>query len=248
MEKLEAISTRAPKESDKKETKAETERLLERLKELQNLLYAQSKYSVLVILQGMDASGKDGAIRNVLGQMNPQGVSVTSFKTPTEEEAAHDFLWRIHQHAPRKGMIKVFNRSHYEDVLITRVHGWCDDATAAKRFSAINHFEDLLITHNNTLIFKFYLHISPEEQQERLQERVDNPEKRWKYNKADLAEAKQWDKYRAMYEDVFRNCAVAPWVIVPADQNWYKEFLIAKTLVEGLENLNMKYPGFKENS
>ena len=239
---LQDISTKAPKEFNKNETKEETAKLLKELNELQNLLYAESKHSVLVILQGMDASGKDGAIKKVLGQLNPQGVMVTSFKTPTEEELKHDFLWRIHQHAPAKGMIAVFNRSHYEDVLITRVHEWCDDATAEKRFDAINHFEELLALHNSTSIFKFYLHISKEEQQQRFRERLEDPSKYWKYNENDFKEAELWDQYRQMYEDVFKNCNEVSWTIVPADQNWYKEYIISKTLVDGLKALNMKYP------
>jgi PPK2 family polyphosphate:nucleotide phosphotransferase len=247
MSSLSELSTRAPKELDKKETKNETEKLLKELSQLQNLLYAEGKRAVLIVLQGMDASGKDGAIKNVFARMNPQGVLVKSFKTPTEEEKSHDFLWRVHQHAPARGMIQVFNRSHYEDVLITRVHGWCDDKTAEKRFDAINDFEELLTLHNDTVIFKFYLHISPGEQQERLQERLDDEAKTWKYNEKDLAEAKLWDQYMIMYEDVFENCSVVPWTIVPADQNWYKEYLIAKTLVDGLKALDMKYPQLKEN-
>ena len=241
-------STRAPEELDKKEVKEKTRQLLEKLNALQNLLYAESKHSVLVVLQGMDASGKDGVIRKVLGTMNPQGVMVTSFKAPTEEELKHDFLWRVHRHAPAKGMIQVFNRSHYEDVLITRVHGWCDDKTARRRFKAINDFEELLKQQNSTLILKFYLHISKEEQEERLKERLEDPTKHWKYNKKDEEEAGYWDKYRKMYEDVFENCNAVPWTIVPADQNWYKEYLIAKTLVEGLESLDMKYPQLNHGS
>lgn len=247
MNRLSNISTKAPKEFDKKQIKEETEKILEKLDELQNLLYAEGKHAVLAVLQGIDASGKDGAIRKVFGRLNPQGVLVKSFKVPTEEELNHDFLWRIHQHTPAKGMIQVFNRSHYEDVLVTRVHGWCDDALAQKRFDAINNFEDLLITHNNTSIFKFYLHISPEEQQERFKERLDDPAKQWKYNAKDLDEAKLWDKYMQAYEDVFENCSIAPWTIVPADQNWYKEYLIAKTLLEGLSSLQMKYPHLEKN-
>jgi PPK2 family polyphosphate:nucleotide phosphotransferase len=244
---LKDISTRAPKDLDKKETKEKTQKLIAELDELQYLLYAEHKRSVLVILQGMDASGKDGVINHVFGQLNPQGVSVKSYKAPTEEELSHDFLWRIHQHAPAKGTIQVFNRSHYEDVLITRVHGWCDDKTAEKRFDAINNFEELLIDHNATEIFKFYLHISPEEQQERFKERMEDPRKQWKYNKNDFAEAKLWDKYRNMYEDVFENCQVSPWIIVPSDQNWYKEYIVAKTVVERLKELNMKYPQLKND-
>jgi PPK2 family polyphosphate:nucleotide phosphotransferase len=235
---LDEIATRAPREFDKKETKEETAKLLKELDEQQNLLYAQAKNSVLVILQGMDASGKDGAIKKVLGPLNPQGVVVTSFKTPTEEELKHDFLWRVHQHAPAKGMIAAFNRSHYEDVLVTRVHGWCDDATAIKRFDAINNFEELLLLHNATRIFKFYLHVSAEEQQDRFRERLENPAKRFKYNEQDFREAELRDQYLKMYEDVFENCNVVPWTIVPADQNWYKEYIIAKTLAKGLKELS----------
>src|SRR5689334_10030385 len=189
MSLLNTTPTKAPKEFDKKETKEETVNLLKELNELQNLLYAEGKHAVLVILQGMDASGKDGAINKVFGQLNPQGISVRSFKKPTEEELHHDFLWRIHQNAPGKGTIGVFNRSQYEDVLITRVHGWCDDATAKKRFKAINDFEQLLSAHNSTTIFKFYLHISREEQADRFREREEDPSKQWKYNEQDYAEA-----------------------------------------------------------
>ena len=149
--------------------------MLAEINELQNLLYAEGKNSLLVILQGMDASGKDGAIRNVFGSLNPQGVMVKSFKAPTSEELSHDFLWRIHPHAPAKGMIQIFNRSHYEDILITRVHGWCDDDLAKKRMKAINDWEDLIAQHNNTSILKFYLHVSYKEQQERLAERMSEP-------------------------------------------------------------------------
>ncbi|RYZ25295.1 MAG: polyphosphate kinase [Chitinophagaceae bacterium] len=239
---LKGINTRAPKELDKQETKKQTEEVKAKLDELQNLLYAEGKHSVLIVMQGMDASGKDGAIKNVFGGLNPQGIAVQSFKSPTAEELAHDFLWRINRHTPAKGMIQVFNRSHYEDVLITRVHGWCNNETAEKRFKAINHFEKLLQEHSNTIILKFYLHLSPLEQKERLTERVENPAKRWKYNAQDFEEAKLWDKYMEMYEDVFEKCNDPEWTIVPADQNWYKEFIIAKKLADTLERLNMKFP------
>ena len=242
MNTLSQTSTRAPKDLDKKATKEETQGLLKELDELQNLLYAERKHSVLIILQGMDTSGKDGVVRNVFRSMNPQGVRVQSFKAPTAEELAHDFLWRIHQHVPAKGMIQIFNRSHYEDVLITRVHGWCDDITAQNRFDAINDFEELLQLHNQTQIRKFYLHISKEEQDGRLAERKEDPAKRWKYNAKDEEEAKLWDRYQEMYEEVFVHCNVVPWTIVPADQNWYKEYIIAKTLVDLLKSLNMQYP------
>jgi PPK2 family polyphosphate:nucleotide phosphotransferase len=241
MNRLASLSTRAPEELDKSQIKEETKELLDKLNELQNRLYASSQYAVLAIFQGMDASGKDGAIKKVLGQLNPMGVHAFSFKAPTDEEKAHDFIWRIHKKAPAKGMIHAFNRSHYEDVLITRVHGWCDDATAQKRFGDINNFEQIL-RHNGTLIFKFYLHISREEQKERLQERVEDPRKRWKHDAGDVEEAKYWDNYIQMYEDVFKHCRVSPWTIIPADQNWYKEYCVAKTITEGLEALNLTYP------
>ena len=244
--KLKEISTRAPKDWNKEETKEKTARILEKLDELQNLLYAESRHSVLVILQGMDASGKDGVVRKVFTSMNPQGVNVHSFKVPTAEELSHDFLWRIHGAVPPKGMIQLFNRSHYEDVLITRVHKIIDEKTVKKRMKAINDFEQLLVEHNNTQILKFYLHISPEEQQQRLQERIHNPTKQWKYNEKDFEEARLWDDYMAAYEDCFEHCNDVPWTIVPADQNWYKEHIIAHTLLKTLEKLDMQYPGLKK--
>ena len=244
--KLKDISTRAPKTMDKNETKEKTEEILNALDDLQNLLYAESKHSILVIIQAMDAAGKDGVIRNVFGDLNPQGVMVKSFKAPTAEELSHDFLWRVHSHTPAKGMIQVFNRSHYEDILITRVHKWCDDDTAKMRMDAINDFEELLQKHNNTQILKFYLHVSPEEQQLRLKERLDDPKKQWKYNDKDFGEAKLWDLYMEMYEECFEACDKVPWTIVPSDQNWYKEHIIATALYETLSKLDMRYPGLKK--
>ncbi|MBC8035171.1 MAG: polyphosphate kinase [Chitinophagaceae bacterium] len=243
---LKEISTRAPKELDKQETKEKTAAILQELNELQNLMYAESKHSLLVILQGMDASGKDGLIRDVFGAVNPQGVRVDSFKVPTEKELSHDFLWRIHQVAPAKGMIEVFNRSHYEDILITRVHKWCDDTTAHKRMRAINDFERLLEQHNDTHVLKFYLHISQKEQHQRLSERLEDPAKQWKYNANDFKESELWDSYMKMYEEAFDKCNEVPWVIVPSDQNWYKEFLIAGKIRDTLVGLKMQYPGMKK--
>jgi len=244
--RLKDIDTRAPKGLDKKETKEKMAHLLKELDDLQNLLYAESKHAVLIIIQGMDASGKDGAIRNVFGKLNPQGVLVQAFKEPTAEELAHDFLWRIHAHAPRKGFIQVFNRSQYEDVLITRVHNWIDEETAGRRMKAINHFERLLVEHNDTHILKFYLHISPEEQRKRLDDRIRDPAKQWKYNAGDFREARLWDRYMEAYEDCFEHCSGVPWTIVPADQNWYKEYLIARALKDMLKRLDMRYPGLKK--
>lgn len=243
---LKNISTRAPENLDKKETKDKTQKLLEELDDLQNLLFAENKHSVLVVVQGMDASGKDGVVRNVFGHMNPQGVTVKSYKAPTPDELSHDFLWRIHDHAPAKGMIQLFNRSHYEDILITRVHKWCDDETAKKRMKAINNFEELLQEHNHTHILKFYLHVSQDEQQQRLSDRIKDPAKMWKYNANDFEEAKLWGIYMNMYEDCFNNCDKPAWTIVPSDQNWYKEFIIASQLHDLLKGLNMEFPGLKK--
>lgn len=244
--KLADIATTAPKKISKEDAKTALEKILTELDELQNLLYAEHKHSLLVVLQGMDASGKDGVIRDVFGQMNPMGVKVQPFKAPTELEADHDFLWRIHQHAPAKGMIQVLNRSHYEDVLVQRVHKWVDEKTIRKRMEAINDFEKLLTTHNNTHILKFYLHVSPEEQQQRLKERTEDPRKMWKYNEKDFTEAKIYKAYWKAYEDVFKHCGKVPWTIVPADQNWFKELLIAKTVRDTLKSLKMKYPRLPE--
>ncbi len=244
-QRLKNIDTRAPKKLNKESIKKETQKLKFKLEELQNLMYAESKHSLLVVLQGMDASGKDGVIKNVFDAVNPMGCRVVPFKRPTELEMKHDFLWRVHAQVPEKGMIHVFNRSHYEDVLIQRVHEWIDDKTAVQRFEHINAFEKLLTT-TNTAVLKFYLHISPEEQLGRLQERMSDPTKMWKYNEEDLKERQLWDDYMKAYEDVFQNCdEAAPWQIVPADQNWYKEYVIAKEVVQTLENMKMKFPGLK---
>ncbi len=246
MIRIEKINTRAPKSLQKEKIKEKTIELTEKLAALQNLLFAEGKHSILIVIQGMDASGKDGLIRNVFGKMNPQGVMVQSFKAPTTEELSHDFLWRVHSKAPAKGMIQVFNRSHYEDILITRVHNWIDEDTALKRIEAINQFEALLSSHNNTHILKFYLHISPEEQQERLKERISDPTKQWKYNENDFKEASLWKLYMKAYNDCFNQCSAIPWQFIPSDQNWYKEYLVADALCKQLEALDMKYPGLKK--
>jgi PPK2 family polyphosphate:nucleotide phosphotransferase len=243
---LDKIDTRAPQKFNKEETKEKTKDILKDLNELQNVLYAESKHSALIVIQGMDASGKDGAIRNVFGNLNPQGVMVQSFKAPTAEELSHDFLWRIHKHAPAKGMIQIFNRSHYEDILITRVHKMIDDEVAHKRMKAINNFEELLVNDNRTLILKFYLHVSHKKQHERLEERIHDVKKQWKYNEQDFIESDLRNEYIKAYEDCFKECNKIEWIIVPADQNWYKEYVIASTLCKALKKLNMQYPGIKK--
>jgi PPK2 family polyphosphate:nucleotide phosphotransferase len=216
---------------------------IQRMAELQNVLYAEGKHALLIILQAMDAGGKDGTIRKVMGGVNPQGVRVTSFKKPTEEELSHDFLWRIHQAVPPRGIIGIFNRSHYEDVLIVRVHDLVPKIVWKTRYDHINNFEQLLID-NGVTILKFYLHISKEEQKERLQARLNEPKKRWKFNTADLGERAFWDDYIQAFADIFEKCSTeaAPWYIVPANKKWYRNVVISETIVQALESLQMKYP------
>lgn len=246
--RLSEISNLPPKEFSKEPTQKHTKQLIDELRELQNVLYAQSKYSLLIVLQGMDASGKDGVIKEVFAGINPLGCRVVGFKKPNEEEMKHDFLWRIHKNAPEKGMIQLFNRSHYEDVVIQKVHRWVDNETIDRRYQHINNFEKLL-QENNTLILKFYLHISRKEQNERLSERLSDPRKMWKYNPADLKESERWDEYMEAYQSAFDNCGPEiPWVIVPSDKNWYKEFVVAAAIVSALKNLKLEYPPAKEEA
>lgn len=245
MIRLNKISTKPPGDAEKEDYKARTDELLERLRDLQKKLYAQAEYSLLVVLQGLDASGKDGAINRVFSGLNLLGCQVTAFKAPTEAEKKHDFLWRIHQRVPAKGIIGIFNRSHYEDVLVPRVEKWVDEDTIKSRYRHINHFEQLLIDHQTALV-KCYLHVSPEEQQSRLQERTQNPEKYWKHDDNDWAVAARRDQYLEAYEDVFKHCSeAAPWHVVPSDKNWYKQYLLAKITVEALEKMPLAYPAFR---
>jgi PPK2 family polyphosphate:nucleotide phosphotransferase len=227
--------------------KADTEQILKghnaRLAQLQNVLYAQGKQKVLVVLQAMDTGGKDGAIRKVFSGINPQGVRVVSFKAPSAEELAHDYLWRVHQHVPAKGMIHVFNRSHYEDVLITRVHGWIDTPTAKRRFRQINDFEAMLVE-EGTVILKYFLHISKDEQKARLESRLADPSRQWKFNIGDLAEREKWADYQRVYQEAINATSTphAPWIIVPADRKWVRDLVVSSTLVQALESLNLAYP------
>lgn len=238
---LSAFSTEAPKGLKKGDVEDETAQLVERLGELQYLLYAEAKHSVLIILQGMDGSGKDGAAKNVFANCTISALRLEAFKKPSPEEFSHDFLWRVHQVVPKKGMMTIFNRSHYEDILIQRVNGWIDEALVEKRMQAINAFEELLTFDANTLIFKFYMHISKEEQEIQLQQRLDDPTKFWKHNDGDWVERKLWDEYMAAYEYAI-NESVIPWHICPVDNRWYRDYFIAKTLVEGLEKLKLQLP------
>jgi PPK2 family polyphosphate:nucleotide phosphotransferase len=228
-------------------SKADTVALLfqlnAQLAQLQNVLYAEGKRKVLIVLQAMDTGGKDGAIRKVFTGINPQGVRIVSFKAPSAEELAHDYLWRVHADVPPKGMMHVFNRSHYEDVLITRVHGWIDDNTAKRRFRQINDFEAMLVE-EGTIILKFFLHISKEEQKVRLQERLDDPSRTWKFNVGDLAEREKWDDYQRVYEEAINATSSphAPWYVVPADRKWVRDIYVSSVLVHTLAQLGMEYP------
>lgn len=235
------LDTRSPKGLDKQSIIEETVRMAKKIGELQHILYADGKQSVLVVLQGVDASGKDGTAKNVFDFCNPSGIDFYSFKKPTEIEFAHDFLWRCHMVAPRKGQIMVFIRSHYEDILIQRVHNWISEERAKLRMEAINAFEQLLAFDNNTSIIKFFLNISYERQEQKLQERIDDPRLNWKHNDADWEERKHWAKYLECYNYAI-NQSVIPWYIVPADQKWYRNYFVAKTVLEHLEELDMKLP------
>ncbi len=241
MIRLAEISTRAPKGLEKDDLVRKRLRMSRHIGELQHILYAQKKHSLLVVMQGMDASGKDGATRKVFQYCNPKGIDALPFGKPTEEEFAHDFLWRVTRRAPAKGFVHVFIRSHYEDVLIQRVNKWIDEDRVTARFEAINAWETLLHKDNGTTILKFYLHISAEKQAEKLQSRIDNPEEQWKHNAADWKEREQWPAYMAAYEDAV-NRSVVPWHVIPADQKWYRDFLIAETVVRTLEGLDLSLP------
>lgn len=241
MIKLSEIPTMPPPDVDEEKLKGKTDKLAEKLGELQKVMFAQKRHSALVIFQGMDASGKDGAVKHVFKDCHAQGIQVYSFKKPSEEEFAHDFLWRVHKRVPERGMIQIFNRSHYEDILIQRVHGWIDDTRAEKRMKAINAFEELLAFDNHTVIFKFYLHLSYEQQAKELQERISQRDKNWKHNPNDWKEREHWDEYMRYYEYAINESSI-PWTIVPVDERWYRNYIVAKTIVEALEKLNMEYP------
>lgn len=242
--RLADYSTSAPDDVKEKRIKEETEKLVERLGDLQQRVYAEKKHSILVVFQGMDGSGKDGATHNVFEKCHLTGLCLTSFKKPTEEEASHDFLWRVHKVAPAKGMISIFNRSHYEDILIQRVHKWIDETRVEQRMKAINAFEELMTFDNDTQIFKFYLHISYKEQEKQLKQRMKDPDKFWKNNPGDWEERKLWDQYMAAYEYALNNSTI-PWYICPVDNRWYRDYFITKTLVDALEKLHVQMPPLK---
>lgn len=232
----------------KQQAEVEIEQLNRRLEQLQEVLFAEHKHKVLIVLQAMDTGGKDGVIRHVFEGVNPQGTRVANFKTPTAEELDHDFLWRVHEHVPAKGEIVIFNRSHYEDVLVVRVHELVPPEVWKKRFEQINAFERML-SETGTTILKFYLHIDRDEQRQRLQARLDDPNKHWKFRLGDLEERKLWLEYMQAYEEVLNKTStdVAPWFIIPANHKWYRNLVISSILVDRLQGLNMKYPEPEED-
>jgi PPK2 family polyphosphate:nucleotide phosphotransferase len=219
------------------------DKTLDRLDSLQYLLYAEAKRAVLVVLQGLDAAGKDGTIRHVMSRVNPQGCQVASFKQPTPIEASHDFLWRIHRRVPQAGHIGIFNRSHYEDVLVTRVHNLVPKDVWQKRYKQINRFEEQL-TENNVTVLKFFLHISKDEQKKRFMERIDDPKKNWKLSNADFAERKFWDDYTGAYEEALEKCSTddAPWFVIPANKKWFRNLAVSRIVTETLEGMKLKFP------
>lgn len=237
-------ATATPGAISEKAAIAATEKIARKIRALQLRLYAEGRQSLLIVLQGLDAAGKDGTIKHVLGMMNPQGCTVTGFKQPTPLELRHDFLWRIHPHVPGKGEIAIFNRSHYEDVLITRVHELCPKSQINLRYEQINQFESLLSTQAHTRIIKFFLHISREEQLARFAARLDDPAKNWKISDADYAERQHWDAYREAYEIALKKTSTtdSPWFVIPSDNKWYRNFAVATIVLETLEAMAPRIP------
>ncbi len=238
---LAKIAATPPAGLDETATRSATKQQIKRLGELQHLLYAEGKRALLVVLQGMDASGKDGAIRNVFSKCNLSGTEVVSFGKPSDREREHDFLWRVHQRTPGRGKLTIFNRSHYEDILIQRVHKTIDMKRVALRMAAINAFEHLLEFDNDTLILKFFLHISNDEQQKQLTKRLTDPKKFWKHNEADWAERERWNDYMKSYEYLLNESQI-PWIVCPSNNRWYRDYLISSTIVKALEKLKMRLP------
>lgn len=228
---------------DKDKAREQLKDIRREMQQMQEMLYAQGRHALLVVFQAMDAGGKDSTIRRVIGPLNPQGVTVTSFKVPTEEERQHDFLWRIHRRTPGRGRIAVFNRSHYEDVLVVRVKKLVPSAVWRRRYEQINAFEQLLAS-EGVHIVKFYLHISKDYQKRRLQRRLDRPEKHWKFNPADLAERARWHEYREAFEEAIGRCSTekAPWYVVPSECRWYRDLVVARTLLNTMRKMELRYP------
>jgi PPK2 family polyphosphate:nucleotide phosphotransferase len=232
------------KHESHKSALAEIQENLEKMDQLQYRMYAENKHSLLIVLQGLDAAGKDGVVRHVLIGMNPEGCVCSNFKQPTKEELAHDFLWRVHPHVPGKGTVTIFNRSHYEDVLVARVHQLVPEKVWSKRYDEINDFERLIVTENNTTILKFFLDISREEQLERFKKRLDDPDRQWKISDSDYKEREYWDDYVKAFEDVLNKTSTehAPWFIIPSNHKWFRDLAISQIIVRQMEDLEMQLP------
>ena len=239
--KISELPTRAPEGIDKETAQKALKKMTDEIGEEVKKLYANQKQNLLVVLQGMDSSGKDGVSRNVFSKVSPTMVSAYSFKKPTDLEFAHDFLWRVHWQSPAKGTIQIFVRSHYEDVLIQRVHEWIDEDRVNMRLEAINAYEKLLEKDNETIVMKFFLNLSKDRQKEKLIERIEEPRKNYKHNDGDWEERKHWDKYMDAYENVLNKSEI-PWYVVPADQRWYRNYFVAEKVLEKLKSLNLEYP------
>lgn len=239
-----AYARKTPGRISEKAALKATVSIAKKIRALQYQLYAENRQGLLIVLQGLDAAGKDGTIRHVLGMMNPQGCTVTSFKEPTPIEARHDFLWRVHPHAPARGDVAIFNRSHYEDVLVARVHQLCPKPQLALRYDQINQFESLLTTQNKTHVIKFFLHISREEQLARFAARLDDPAKHWKISTADYTERQHWDAYQEAYALALKKTDTdkAPWYVIPADHKWYRNYAVARIVLETLEAMAPTLP------
>jgi PPK2 family polyphosphate:nucleotide phosphotransferase len=232
------------KHESRKSALPEIQDNLQKMEELQYLMYAENKHSLLIVLQGLDAAGKDGAVRHVLTGMNPSGCVSVNFKQPTAEDLAHDFLWRVHPHVPPKGSVAIFNRSHYEDVLVARVHRLVPEKIWSKRYDQINDFEQLISAENNTTILKFFLHISKDEQLARFKKRLDDPARQWKISESDYKEREYWDDYIEAFEDVLTKTSTrrAPWFIIPANHKWFRDLSISQIITREMKGMNMKMP------
>ena len=239
------LSTTPPKNLTKSKIKKETAEMAKEIAELVTLMYANKKYSLLIVLQGMDSSGKDGVSKAVFSKTPPTMVSAYGFKKPSDEEFSHDFLWRAHKQVPAKGETKIFVRSHYEDILIQRVHNWIDKKKVDNRIKAINAFETLLQEDNNTIVLKFFLNLSKARQKEKLLERIEIPEKNYKHNDGDWAERKHWRKYMNAYQDAINRSEI-PWTVIPADSRWYRNYCVAKVVLKKLKSLKETYPVLDE--
>jgi PPK2 family polyphosphate:nucleotide phosphotransferase len=222
----------------------EIQKNLQRMEQLQYLMYAENKHSLLIVLQGLDAAGKDGVVRHVLTGMNPSGCVASNFKQPTAKELAHDFLWRVHPHVPAKGSVAIFNRSHYEDVLVVRVHGLAPEKVWSKRYDEINDFEKLIAAQNNTTILKFFLHISMQEQLARFAKRLDDPARQWKISESDYKEREYWNDYTEAFEDVLTKTSTeqAPWFVIPSNHKWFRDLAVSQIIAKTMEDMKMQMP------